>query len=380
MMKNVFKFPFAKIMFSLCCLLLSMQGFAQIVTVKGVNTVTYATVLTAPEKEKAYRAAQVAAVERYFAEKGESESENFEAIQAKVEANLEKFVLSTVVINEQDQVGLRKYSISVKVELNVAKLNTTLRNASTAGKTANLEKSQMVYVFVAREVASVKSFDDRVVKREEINAERTVAASKSVKGKESESVKVQSVATSGAKSVNAKVAVNQSVSVETGGSTTRRSDDVAFKLLPMGNQKTSTTSVFSQAGFSVADPEFVLTDNDLRSVNDDYSKGNDLAPTTIRAVVQSLRKSQVPYLVLATFDVNAPSEDPATGLQRVSVSVTGRVLDLTSNIPREVASVPPIQYYGVGADNATARTKALKDASIAAAKEVVSRLNAAGVH
>ncbi|MBY0572330.1 MAG: hypothetical protein K2P84_01510 [Undibacterium sp.] len=369
-----------KLLITICGMLLSVSCFAQIVTVKGVNTVTYATVLTAPEKEKSYRAAQVAAVERYFAEKGEAESENFEAIQAKVEANLDKFILSTVVLNEQDQPGLRKYSITVKVELNVAKLNTTLRSSSVAGKTPGAEKSQMVYVFVAREVASVKSFDDRVVKREEVNLERSVAASKSIKTKEGESVKGNSVATNGSKNGTAKVALNQTINVETGGSTTRRSDDVGYKLLPMGNQKTSTTSVFSQAGFAVADPEFVLADSDLKAVNDDYSKGNDLAPSTIRAVVQSLRKSQVPYLVLATFDVNAPIQDQATGLQRVSVSVTGRVLDLTNGIPREVAAVPPVQYFGVGADNASAMTKALKDASIAAAKEVVSRLNAAGVH
>lgn len=369
-----------KILVAIGSMLFAMQCFAQIVNVKGVNTVTYATVLTSLEKEKAYRAAQVAAVERYFAENGEADSQNFEAIQDKVETNLEKFVLSSTVLNELDQPGLRKYSITLRVELNVAKLRNTLKTASATGKTSNAEKSQMVYVFVAREIASIKSFDDRVVKRAELTQEESVDASKSKKGKDAELVKGNSVSTNGSKQVSAKIAVTQSATLETGGSTTRRSDDVAYKLLPMGNQKTSTTSVFSQAGFVVADPEFVLADADLKAVNGDYSKGNDLAPATIRGVVQSLRKSQVPYLVLATFDVNAPSEDPATGLQRVSVSVTGRVLDLTNPIPREVAAVPPVQYYGVGADNATATTKALKDASIAAAKEVINRLNAAGIH
>lgn len=368
-----------KLLLAIFGVLLSMQCFAQIVTVKGVNTITYATVLTAPEKEKAYRTAQVAAVERYFAENGEAESQNFEAIQEKVEANLDKFILSSTVLNEQDQPGLRKYSITLRVELNVAKLRNTLKGASATAKVSNAEKSQMVYVFVAREVASIKSFDDRVVQRAELSEEVAVEESKSKKSKEGESVKGNSVATNGSKKVSANVSVKQSATLETGGSTTRRSDDVAYRLLPLGNQKTSTTSVFSQAGFVVADPEFVLADGDLKAVNADYSKGNDLAPATIRGVVQSLRKAQVPYLVLATFDVNAPSQDGATGLQRVSVSVTGRVLDLTNQIPREVASVPPVQYFGLGADNATATTKALKDASIAAAREVVSRLNAAGV-
>jgi hypothetical protein len=54
-------------------------------------------------------------------------------------------------------------------------------------------------------------------------------------------------------------------------------------------------------------------------------------------------------------------------------------MDISGNIPREVASVPPVQFFGMGSDNASASTKALKEASLAAAKEVVSRLNAAGI-
>jgi len=62
------------------------------------------------------------------------------------------------------------------------------------------------------------------------------------------------------------------------------------------------------------------------------------------------------------------------------VTVTGRILDVTGNFPREVASVPAVQYFGVGPDNASASGKALKDAATAAAREVVARINAAGIH
>lgn len=361
-------------------LLLSFQCFAQIVVVKGVATVAYPKELTAELKEKAYRDAQVASVERYFAESGEAESQNFEAIQEQVQDSLDKFLLSTTVINEQDQPGLRKYSVSVRVELNVAKLKNTLRKASATAKTAVAAKSQMVYVFVGREVASVRAYDDRVVQRAEMSAEGSVNRSGSVKGSEGESLKRGNVATNASKRQNDKVEVKRSITVETGGSTTRKSDDTAYRVFSMANQKTAVTSVFSQAGFAVADPEFVLSDSDVPSVNNDFSKGNDLAPATLRAIVGSLRKAGVPLLVLATFDVNAPMVDDATGLQRVTVSVTGRVMDLSGALPREVASVPPVQYFGLGSDNNTASTKALKDASSAASKEIVARLNAAGVH
>ena len=352
---------------------------AQIVQVKGVATTTYSATLTPLEKEKAYRSAQLSAVERYFAENGESESQNFEAIQDKISDNLDKFILSTVVLNEQDQPSLHKYSVSVRVELNVAKLRNTLRSASAASKTAGKDKSQLVYVFVGREVDSLRTFDERVVKREETSASVNATGAKSTKGSEGESIKKGMVNTTASKQSSASGTLDTVRKIETGGSTTRKSDDVSYRLLSLANSKTSITSTFSQGGFSVADPEFVLTDKDIKAVNTDFSSGNDLAPSTMRGVVKSLRDAQVPYLVLATLDVGAPSQDPASGMQRVAVSVVGRVLDLTGNLPREVAAVPAVQFFGVGPDNATATGKALKEASLAAAREVVSRMNAAGI-
>ena len=319
----------------------------QVVQVKGVGTVSYSGELSPAVKEQAYAKAQVAAVERYFAENGEAESQNFEAIQDKIEASLEKFILSTNVLNEQDQPSLRKYSVAVRVELNVAKLRNTLRNSSAAAQAQKGAKSQLVFVFVGRETSTVRSFDDRVFKRVD-------------------------AADAGKKN-------NVSLQVETGGSTTRKADEISYRLLPMTNFTSSITSVFSQGGYIVVDSAYALGDKDVKSVNKDFSSGNDLAPVTLRSVVGGLRKAQIPLFVMATLDVGAPAQDGATGMQRVAVTVTGRVLDLSNAFPREVASVPAVQYFGIGPDNQSAATKALKDASVAAAREVVSRLNAAGV-
>lgn len=369
-----------KLVFALCTALFALNCQAQVVTVKGVGSVSYQKKLTPVDKDKALQIAQVAAVERYFAEAGEAESQNFDAIEGTVKANLDKFILESAILNEQDIPGLNKYSVTLRVSLNVPKLKNAIKASTATAKTSNADKSQMVYVFVARQVASVKAFDDRVVKRAEVTQDASFNASVNKKGSDSESVKGNSVTTKGGKEIAVKASRTESINVETGGSTTRRADDVGYRLLSMGNQKTATTSVFSQAGFAVADPEFVLGDNDFKAVNDDYSKGNDLSPSTMRGVVKSLRANNIPYLVVATFDVNEAQQDSATGLQKVGVSVTGRVLDLTSGLPREIAAVAPVQFFGLGPDNASATTKALKEASLSAAKEVVARLNAAGIH
>lgn len=369
-----------KIVISLFCMLLSASAMAQVVNAKGVATITYNTKITPQEKEQAYKAAQVASIERYFAENGEAEAENFDAIKPKIEANLDKFILGTTVLNEQDQPGLSKYSLVVRTEINLAKLRTTLRSSSEVGKSAQGSKSTMVYVFVAREAASLKSFDARVVKREDIAVKGNVNSSVSDHGSEGEAIGAASVSTSATRKSALKVDGSRSVSVTTGGSSTQKSDEMDYRVLSMANYKTSVTSVFSQAGFNVADPDYVLSDANMKSVNQDYSKGNDLSPGTMRGIVQSLRKASVPMLVLATFDVGVPATDPATGLRRVTVTVTGRVLDLQGQFPREVASVPAVQYLAVAPDNAVASTKAMKDASLAATREIVSRLNAGGVH
>lgn len=369
-----------KILLLLVTTLMSMPSQAQVVNAKGVATVSYAAVVTQADKDNAYRLAQVASIERYFAEAGEAEAENFDAIQPKIEANLDKFIMSTTVLNEQDQPGMRKYSVAVRTELNVTKLRIALRSASKAGQSGPAGSSPMVYVFLGREVAGVKSFDDRVVKRAEIKVDADIKANGTTRGSEGENIQSNAISTNTSKQKTAKLSASQSVNVETGGSTNRKSDETSYRMLSMASHKTAVTSVFSQSGFQVADPDFVLADGDIKAVNADFSKGSDLTPSTMRAVVLSLRKAKVPLFVLATFDVGVAVQDPETGLQRVAVTVAGRVIDVSGALPREVASVPPVQYFALAPDNAIATTKALKDASLLASKEIVSRLNAGGIH
>lgn len=324
---------------------LLVQG--QVLQVKGVGTISYVGVLTPELKEKAYVKAQVAAVERYYAESGESESQNFEAIQDKVTENLDKFILSTTVLNEQDQPSFQKYSVSARVELNVTKLKKTLRGSTVVGQANSATKSQLVYLFMGREADSVRSYDARVFQRADVGVKEKAG--------------------------------NASVQVETGGSTTRKADEISYKLLPMSNFATSISSVFTQNGFIVVDSFAVISDKDFKAVNKDFSTGSDLSPSTLRSVVGTLRKAQIPYLIIATLDAGAPNQDPATGMPRVGVTVTARVLDLTNTLPHEAVSVPAVQYFGVGPDNQAATIKSLKDASLTAAREVVSRLNTAGI-
>lgn len=344
-------------------------AMAQVVNAKGVGTITYSGTLGAGERDRAYRLAQMASVERYFAEHGEAEAENSDAIAPAVSAALDKFLLGTTVLNEQDQPGLKKYSVVVRTELNVAKLRTAVRTASGAAKAPGAAKTPMAYLFVARETGSIKAFDDRVVQREDVSNETRIDASAVGKG-----------ARNGrGGSINATMRISDSTIVETGGSSTRKNDERGYRMLAMAAHKTAVTSVFSQSGFAGTDAELILNDNDMKAVTGDFSRGVDLGAATLRAIIASLRAAQVPLLVIATFDVGMPDIDPVTGLRRAGVSVSGRVMDLSGPQPREIAAVPPVTTYGLAPDNAGAAGKALSEAAMAAAREIVGRLNAAGV-
>ncbi|MRW91494.1 hypothetical protein GJ699_15990 [Duganella sp. FT80W] len=341
-----------KSLWMLMLLVCPLLAAAQVVQVKGVGTVTYTSTPTPELKESAYVKAQMAAIEHYFDERGEAEMQNFAAVQDKIQENIEKYISNTVVINEQDQTSLRKYSVAIRGDLSLTKLNILLRSASNVSKAAHGEKSQLVYLFVGREAASVRSFEARVLKR--VEAEATNSGS-------------------------AKGTQRAALQVESGGSSQQKADEVNFRLLPLTNASTAISSQFSQGGFEATDSSFVISDSDFKTASKDFSAGNDLAPATQRAVVATLRKNRVPFFVTATLDVGAVDKDPVSGLARVAVTVTARVLDLRGNFPREVASVPAVQLYGVAPDNAMARDKGLKDAATLATREVISRLNAAGV-
>src|ERR1035437_10752345 len=125
-----------KILILIIIALFSFSSWAETVQAKGMATVSYK-VLTPEVKAEAEVKAQMKAVEGYFAKLGDAASENFDAIQDKIQADLDKYILSSVTLNEQDQPDTHKYTRVVRVELDASKLNNLLKNSSAAGKNAS---------------------------------------------------------------------------------------------------------------------------------------------------------------------------------------------------------------------------------------------------
>ena len=358
-------------------------AFAQVENAKGSATITYAKKLTPEDKNKAFREAQVKAVERYYAESGDSESANFDNVRDKVLENLEKFVLSATLISDQDMPDKKQYNAVVRIELNVARLRNTLKANSAIGATPAGNKSPLTFVFMARQVASVKSYDARVVQRAEVRAEASDSVQGREKTSESERVGRGSVKTNAAVDRSVNASASRSLTTETGGSSTQKSDDSTWRLIPAQSLNSQFTGIFAKAGFDVVEAAYVEPQSkgllSVKSIERDYETGNDLSPETLRNTAQGLKNAEIPYLALGTLDVGTKDVDPGTGLVRVYVTVSGKILDLNSRFPRVVSSVGPVQFAGTGPTEAVAQTNALKLAAENAARELVSQINNVGV-
>ena len=370
-------------------LLLALLAFstqfalAQVENAKGSATITYAKKLTPEDKNKAFREAQVKAIERYYAESGDSESANFDNVRDKVLENLEKFVLSATLISDQDMPDKKQYNAVVRIELNVARLRNTLKANSAIGATPAGNKSPLTFVFMARQVASVKSYDARVVQRAEVRAEASGSVQGREKTSESERVGRGSVKTNTAVDRSVNASASRSLTTETGGSTTQKSDDSTWRLIPAQSLNSQFTGIFAKAGFDVVEAAYVEPQSkgllSVKAIERDYETGNDLSPETLRNTAQGLKNAEIPYLAVGTLDVGTKDVDPGTGLVRVYVTVSGKILDLNSRFPRVVSSVGPVQFAGTGPTEAVAQTNALKLAADNAARELVSQINNVGV-
>ncbi|RAM64520.1 hypothetical protein RB25_17875 [Herbaspirillum rubrisubalbicans] len=376
--------------------MLLLPASAQIQQARGQYSINYKDALgvfdrkeaPAPIKQKARQEAALKAVESYYAEAGQSESANFDAIRAKILENQDRYILDTTVLSETDDPKELRYTVAVRVSLNVANLRNAVQASSAIGKAAQGEKSAMSFVFVSRQVDSAKSYDDRVYKRQDNSAQLVGSAVSKDSYKEStsegESVRKSRVSTSGSATretgQNVDVSVKTTVTSETGGSTTRKATETTWRVLPSANLNQVFVSKFSEAGYDVIEAAMVESAVfKIANIEADYKSGNDLQPQTLRAIAAGMKENQIPYIALGTLDVGLPDKDPQTGLMRVAVTVNAKVWDVTKPIPRTRLAVGPVAYAGVGPTEDEARGNALKAAASNAAQELSSRMTTMGL-
>lgn len=175
-----------------------------------------------------------------------------------------------------------------------------------------------------------------------------------------------------------------SLATRTAGTTTRYADEVEYEVSSSEEINTAMSGVLSGAGFDVSDAEFidVVTPEGslLLNLRTDFGNGSDLASGTLRQLLAAASAAGAQYLAFGTLDEGASAMDSVSGLRRIYATVSGKILDIRSRLPRTIAAVGPEQFAGTGPDDQVAGRNALRIAAETTAREIVARLNARGIH
>jgi hypothetical protein len=383
--------PMNRILRTVCALVLScaallpaLPAAAQVVSSKGMATVTYDGRLNAEDRQDAMRRANLSALEAHIAQSSLAKAKVFAARRDEFAAKLDRLVLGSVVLSESDDKKARTYSVVVRAEINDALLRAELDGGSATATTRQAERSLVTVLFVARMQDSVQSFKAREYNRADVKTSRQASGSYSERTTEGESIGAGSIGTSGSISRSGNGRDNASITTETGGSTTQRADKIAWKVTNASEINTAMTGVFSGAGYEVVEAEYAEGESggqlSVARVRKEFSQGDDLSPEVMRATVSGVRNAGIPLLAIGTLDVGIRDTDPVSGNTRVSVTVTGKVLDVSGRFPRTISSVGPVQFAGLGQDETVARNNALKLAAEKAAQTMVDELNVRAVH
>ncbi|WOJ93694.1 hypothetical protein R0135_00660 [Congregibacter variabilis] len=343
---------------------------AQTVESKGIASFTYSSRFgpSAEDRKRAVVQANMSALERYLANSSEAKYKTFEQHRSEIEGALGDYIIDQVMISEDTDKKAKRLEIVLRATINATRLNVFLDSKSSVQAVSSGERSYMTFVFVARAQTSVKSYKAREFDR--------VDESSAVEGYEAQQG-------SGANVVY-EAEESQSTTRESGGNSTQKSDVVMYDVFSSDGANTAMSEVFSTAGYEVVEAEYLVEESkgliDVDQFQEDFGVGDDIGGSTRRNAVKGLQLLEIPYLALGTLDIGVKDIDSASGLTRVAVSVTGKVLDVSSRFPKTIAAVGPVQQFGLGPSETVARNNALKQAAQIAAEELTNQMNAKGVY
>lgn len=360
-------------------LLMATPALAEVVSSKGMATVAYKGRLTPAVRQAAMHKANMTALESYVAETWMAKVKVFESRHEEFAAKLDRLLLGSTILSENVNKDARTYSVVVRAEINAPLLQAALDGGSAVATAAPGVRSSVAMLFLSRMQNSVQSFQAREYRRVDSDVKANVSGRYTERTEEGESIGSASIGTSGSISRSGSGHASATASLESGGSTTQKADKILWTVSTASEINTAMTGIFSGAGYDVVEAEYLEPQSggqlSIARIRQDYSQGNDLSAAVMQSTVNGIQRVDIPYLAFGTIDVGIRDQDPVTGLVRVFVNVSGKVLDVSGRFPKTVSSVGPVQFSGLGNTETVARTNALKLAAEQAAQVMVDELN-----
>ncbi len=317
-------------------------------------------------KQQAVSNAVVNAWKRYTSEFTTAKLSSYKQSQNYFETHLDEFIVDKQIIEQSNDSATNTYSVVVSVSFNDVAVDSKLNEGNNKSGYVGVQggKSLFGFLFLAREQASVKSFDDRVTSKA------------SLKGEEDKSEDTRLSGTGG----RVKTSDERVVTSVTGGNTLRQADEINHRVYSSTDVDTAVSNVLSSNNFEVTSFSDITAQchgPSMEQIKKEFSTSDELSSELRLAAVRAAKAcdASIRFLAVGTIDVRMADIDPATGNKRTSVSFRGQVWDITSGLSRVVASNGPVQKFGLGPDATSATTDALIRAASEGAAELVNQLN-----
>jgi len=356
------------------CSVLAGAGVAHasVVEVRGkadvpFQTGFFASGADAAVRQKAIEQAKIGAWKRYTATFNPARLQSYKLVESEILANLDEYVIDLSVIDEGLNKEAQLFSVSIRASINEAALSARLNSSGgEVQQSSAAVGAPFTFMFVAREVESVKSFDTR---RTDMSVD------------ESELSANQSGAMRGG-SASLEESKKEVRKTTTGGSSLRKANEVKYRVRSGADVDAAMTEVLAGYGFDVVGYADVVANCGgaaPAAIEKEFSESDEMSVDSRKRVIDAARACEAGYFAVGTLDVGIHDVDPVTGNQRVHVSVRGHVWDITAKLPRRVASVGPIQFAGLGPDPDVAARNALRLSAEQSARMIIDQLNAKGL-
>lgn len=317
-------------------------------------------------RQAALAAAKQNAMTRFASSFGPAKYKLFEKVAPQIYSQIDQYVIDAIVVDEGANKDAKVYYAVIRASINDAKLDALLNSQGEANGQAHVAKGAGIsFLFVARETASVQTFDARRTTVESAQSAVTAHQSQGLAGGKA-SFSESSDATK---------------TVATGGSSVKKADEVGFRVTSPENINTAMTEVFSSKGFDVTEYADVVNEcggAEPNKIYAEFARADELSRETRNSAFTAARQCAIGSFAFGTMDIGLQDVDPVTGNKRVYVSVRAQLLDITGRLPHVIASVGPVQYAGLGPDQSVAMRNALQLAAAEVAKTMADQLNAKG--
>lgn len=292
---------------------------------------------------------------------------------ALLQSKLDEVVTNIEFVDEQVLQDQKRMKFVVRAVVNDNKVSSIIASASGAPKSG--EGSSFGFLVVPRIQDEVKSFDATLTKK-------ATATTQIV----NEKVSAEQVKETGGGASERSLdgdKVSMTASAKTSGSTIRKSQKVKWRLGEPKDVDANISKVLTEAGFEPSDYASLASDPacastiKTRQVREEYLASEAELDEDVRGqIFQASRKCEVRFFALGTLDFDSIDRDRNSGGWRARATVNIKVHDLSRRGAPAVASVGPVDYYGVGPQEDGARSDALKLAAKEAAQIVVNQMRA----